>query len=84
VPIVAAKVTNVTVPVPAMGLVHVNASPWADVWIGSRHVGETPLANVSVPVGRHEVVFRHPQLGEKRQWIAVTAGEAIRVSVEMR
>lgn len=84
VPIVAAKVTNVSVSVPATGLVHVNASPWADVWIGSRHIGETPLANVSVPVGRHEVVFRHPHLGEKRQWIVVTAGEAVRVSVEMR
>ena len=28
-------------------------------------IGETPIGNVSVPIGPHEIVFRHPELGEQ-------------------
>lgn len=79
-----ARVTSLLVPMPALGLVNVNATPWAEVWIGRRRIGETPLANVTVPVGRHEVVFRHPQFGEKRLSVSVTTGAPARVSVDMR
>jgi hypothetical protein len=81
---VSGKVTRLSVDSPASGVVNVNASPWAEVWIGGRRIGETPLANVSVPIGSSEVVFRHPQFGEKRQAIFVTAGAQMRVSMDMR
>jgi hypothetical protein len=82
--IVPGKVTMLTIAGQATGVVHLNAAPWAEVWIGGRRVGETPLANVSVPVGRHEVVFRHPELGEKREAISVTAAVPVRLSMDMR
>ena len=82
--IVPGKVTTLAIEAPAPGLVNVNASPWAEVWIGGRRIGETPLANVSVPAGQHEVVFRHPQLGEKRQDLSVTPGARVRLSMDMR
>lgn len=66
------------------GTVNVNAVPWAEVWIDNRRIGETPIANVTLPIGPHEVVFRHPQFGEKRQAISVTASAPVRVSVDMR
>jgi hypothetical protein len=66
------------------GSMALNAQPWADVWIDGERVGETPIGNVSVPIGPHEIVFRHPQLGEQVVRATVTAGEAARVSVDMR
>lgn len=66
------------------GTVSVNALPWAEVWIGDRKVGNTPLANLAVPVGVHEVVFRHPTLGERRDRVTVTAGAPARLSVDMK
>ncbi len=69
---------------PPMGVVHVNATPWAEVWIDGRRAGDTPLGNVSLTVGPHEFVFRHPQLGEKRHAVAVTLGAPVRVSVDMK
>jgi hypothetical protein len=39
---------------------------------------------VSVPAGQHEVVFRHPQLGEKRQVLTVNSGARLRLSVDMK
>jgi hypothetical protein len=82
--VVPAKVTTVRIDTPPAGLVNVNASPWAELWIDGRRVGETPLANVSVPAGQHEVVFRHPQLGEKRQVLTVNSGARLRLSVDMK
>jgi hypothetical protein len=64
---------------------NINALPWAEVFVDGTRIGDTPLANVMQPIGDHELVFRHPQLGEKRQTARLTTqGESLRVSVDMR
>ncbi len=75
----AGEITTVTIAVPP-GRISVNAEPWAEVWIDNRPVGETPLANVEIPIGEHEVVFRHPNLGERRQNVIVRADVVTRAS----
>lgn len=62
----------------------INAVPWAEVWVDGVKLGETPIGNHSVRLGPHEVVFRHPELGERRQTVTVTATKPARVSVDMR
>jgi hypothetical protein len=66
------------------GLVNLNALPWAEAWIDGRRIGETPLANIKIPLGDHEVLFRHPQLGERRQAFTVVASEPARVALDLR
>ena len=66
------------------GSLALNAQPWADVWINGERIGETPIGNVTVPIGTHEVVFRHPQLGEEVVRATVTAGAPTRLSVDLR
>jgi PEGA domain len=66
------------------GTVSVNALPWAEVWMQDRKVGDTPLANLSLTIGTHQLVFRHPSFGEQRQEVTITAGAPARVSVDMR
>jgi hypothetical protein len=77
------KVANLVVDLPK-GVVHLNATPWAEVWIDGQRVGETPIGNLSIPIGPHEIVFRHPQFGEKRHAISVTMSAPTRVSVDMK
>ena len=48
------------------GTVNINAQPWAEVWIDGKKMGETPLANLSIPLGVREIVFKHPQFGERK------------------
>jgi hypothetical protein len=60
-----------------------NARPWADVEIDGTPVGQTPIANVLLPLGTHHVVFRHPELGERRQNVVVTARGPNRVAVDL-
>lgn len=75
----AGEITPLTVAVPP-GRISVNAVPWAEVWIDDRRLGETPLANLEIPIGEHDVVFRHPELGERRQRVVVRADTVTRVS----
>ena len=56
-----------------------------------RGVGSTAAASARrrsatcrSPIGPHEVVFRHPQLGEKRQAVSVTLKAPVRLSVDMK
>jgi serine/threonine protein kinase len=66
------------------GAINLNASPWAEVWIDGRRVGETPIGNLPIAIGPHEIVFRHPQFGEKRQAVSVSLNAPMRVSVDMK
>ncbi len=77
------KVAAVPIDLPS-GVVSLNATPWAEVWIDGQRAGETPIGNLSVPIGPHEIVFRHPQFGEKRQAVSVTLAAPVRVSVDMK
>lgn len=73
------QITNLDITIPP-GRLSVNAQPWAEISIDGQVRGETPLANLSVPVGPHEIVFRHPELGERRQTVIVRADQIARVS----
>lgn len=66
------------------GTLHINALPWAQVAVDGRAIGETPIANLSLPIGNHEVVFRHPELGEQRTTVVVKPGPPVRVGVDLR
>jgi hypothetical protein len=72
---------NVAVP---NGNLNINAQPWASVWIDGNPVGETPLGNLSVLPGEHEIVFRHPQLGERRERTIVRPDVETRVAVSLQ
>jgi PEGA domain len=78
----AGKVVPIGIELPN-GVVNINAVPWAEVFVDGRAVGETPIGNLQLPIGPHEVVFKHPQFGERRQAVSVTLGGPIRVSVDM-
>jgi hypothetical protein len=45
--------------------------------------GETPIGNLPVTIGPHEIVFRHPELGEQVHATTVKAGAPVRLSVDL-
>ncbi len=66
------------------GTLSLNALPWANVSLDGRSLGTTPVMNLSVPVGRHEVTWRHPQLGERRATAVVTARGPVSLVMDLR
>jgi hypothetical protein len=61
-----------------------NALPWAEVWLDGEKIGETPIGNLQVRVGTHDVVFRNPDLGERHLTTVVTMKGPTRISVDLR
>jgi hypothetical protein len=60
----------------------INAKPWAIVFVDGKSVGTTPLANVHVTAGRHEIVWQNPLLGERRQTVDVQGETFTRLAMD--
>jgi len=80
--VTAGKTTAIRLDPPRVAI-SVNARPWAEILLDGANVGETPIANLLVTVGSHELVFRHPQLAERRQTIVVTAKGPNRIAADL-
>jgi hypothetical protein len=79
--IAAGKPTAVRI-APPDAVVSINVRPWADVFIDGRSVGQTPIGNLLVPIGSHEVEFRHPDFGARKQTVVVSVRGPNRFSAD--
>jgi len=66
-----------------LGTIHVNAVPWAEIWIDGKLVGQTPIGNYPIAIGPHRVVFRHPLLGEKEVATVVRQNAPTRLTARL-
>ena len=79
----AGQVSRIAVELPSSAL-SINATPWADVFVDGRAVGQTPLGNLPVTIGDHLVEFRHPEYGTKQETVRVTLKAPARIALDMR
>ena len=77
------KVSPIKIEFPK-GTIALNAVPWAEVWVDGEKIGDTPIGNLQLSIGPHEIVFRHPDLGEQRHAAMVTLKTPARLSVDLR
>lgn len=66
----------------ATGELNLNALPWAEVWIDGQKAGDTPIANLKVPLGTHEIVFKHPQFPDRKLTTTVRANAPTAATVD--
>jgi hypothetical protein len=78
----AGKVARVSVPIPD-GTLSVNATPWAEVMVDGNIIGTTPIGNLPIKAGSHELIFRNPKFPEKKQTVVVRPGQPARVTSDM-
>ena len=52
--ITAGQTTNATMSLP-QAAVNLNAVPWADVTVDGKDIGQTPIANLMLTIGTHQV-----------------------------
>jgi hypothetical protein len=81
--VLAGQTSSIILEAP-QGTLSINALPWAEVWVDGTPAGETPIGNLSLTIGTHELLFRHPELGEQRKTVTVGAREPVRVGVDLR
>jgi hypothetical protein len=77
------RMTRTAVALPS-GRLQLNATPWAEVMIDGKSYGETPLGNVEVSIGPHQITFRHPQLGEQTRTVVVVSDATTRLGVSLQ
>jgi len=65
-----------------VGIVRITAPAGADVLIDGALFGDTPIRELRLPIGAHEIVLRHPQLGEQRVSVTVGASAPTEVTVD--
>jgi eukaryotic-like serine/threonine-protein kinase len=64
--------------------VRIVAEPWADVYLGGRKLGQTPMGKVSLVEGEHTLVFRNDDLKvTKTVKVDIKAGSSAVVKVKM-
>jgi hypothetical protein len=69
---------------PRQAPLSVNAEPWAEVLVAGRSYGETPVANIPLPLGPTTVTLHHPTLGQRTVPVLIRIGTPNRVSVNLR
>jgi len=74
------RVTALSVEAPR-GTIVVDAPDGTDVSVDGQPVGTTPVGELPVAIGTREIVFRHPQLGQRR--VTVTVGVDVPARVSM-
>jgi hypothetical protein len=81
--IAAGSTTSVAVEL-RPGSVQINAVPSASVRIDGKAVGNTPVMDLELAGGPHEVLFSHPRLGERRMTVTVTSGKPLKLTTDLR
>jgi len=65
------------------GYLQIVVTPWAEVYIDGKHIGQTPMKRMKLPVGRHTVILRNPSLGEKRREVEIKANQTFLLKITM-
>jgi hypothetical protein len=65
------------------GSLRILVRPWADVYVDGRFAGQTPMGALRVPPGKHTIVLRHPELGEKTEVVEVFQNRESLIEVTM-
>ena len=60
------------------GRLTLDASPWCNVTLDGRSLGQTPVVNQTVAPGRHTIVCTNPQAGSQTVTINVAPGQVVR------
>ena len=67
------------------GALALEATPWAEVSLDGKSIGETPLASVSVLPGAHTLVFKNPETGKSvKRVVQVHPGQRLSLRVDVR
>jgi serine/threonine protein kinase len=60
------------------GYLSLDSAPWAEVYLGSKLLGSTPLLHVALAPGKHELTLKNPELHRMTTYVVeVKAGSSV-------
>jgi serine/threonine-protein kinase len=64
----------------AMGRLVVNATPWAELYVDGRSVGNTPVVDLPLKAGTHQLRLVRDGFEPELRTVVVTRGQTLRVT----
>jgi hypothetical protein len=58
----------------------VNASPWGQVFVDDRLIGNTPRADIELPAGQHTLRVSRAGFRTVTRTVQIRAGETLRIT----
>jgi len=77
----AKKINTAGRPAQTMGKLTVRTTPYSIVYNGSKKLGETPFAELDMPVGNYTLTFKNPTHAPIMRKVTITAGKTTKLSV---
>ncbi len=62
--------------------IDITATPGAKIFIDGQEVGDTPLSQLALPIGSHDILFRHPDFGDRHVTTFIKVGTPSRASID--
>jgi len=62
------------------GYLSINSTPWAELSVDGRVIGNTPQLNIRVPAGAHAVELRRNGFETRRTSVTVGSGSTVRIT----
>lgn len=70
-------------PGPKVGKLTVRTTPYSEVFIGTRKLGETPFADLELPVGSYTLIFKNPRHPTLKRQVTITAGKTTKLGLNL-
>jgi serine/threonine-protein kinase len=70
-------------PAAAPGTLRLAVSPWAEVALEGRSLGNTPIRPMSLPPGTYVVRLSHPDFHPLQRKVTIRPGEVTRLEVDL-
>jgi serine/threonine-protein kinase len=70
-------------PTPALAVLDIDVHPWAEVSLGDRSLGRTPLEALSLEPGKVVFLIQHPEFWPLRRHVELEAGRRTRLQIDL-
>jgi hypothetical protein len=68
---------------PPMGRLTVRTTPWSDVYIGNRKLGQAPFTDLELRVGTHKLTFKNPSRPTVTKTVTIKAGKSAKLNFNL-
>lgn len=68
---------------PKMGRLTVRTTPWSDVYLGGKKLGQAPFADLPLPAGTHTLTFKNPSHPTVTKTVTITPGKSAKLNFEL-
>ena len=66
-----------------MGRLTVRTTPWSDVYLGNKKLGQAPFADLQLPAGTHTLTFKNPSRPTVTKTVTIKPGKSAKLNFSL-